>query len=176
MSPESNMIVMSFSGNLTRNLIEELGESIKRELELNESSKKLSFLVFSVFIEQIVNIMEYHRDTQDMFATHNIKPNAMTIIKSKPGQFMITSGSTILASDIPALKATLDKLSTMDKTMLTTYYRKQLKRTSTECPSVNNANLGLIAIARKVSKPLNYTFNSVNQHEAFFTLETTLEA
>ena len=57
----------------------------------------------------------------------------------------------------------------MDKQELKQYYKQQLK--ADVPPGSNSAGLGLIDMARKASRPLEYSIMKLDQAVCFFTLK-----
>ena len=52
-------VLISFSGRFSQEIIEELGDAVKKYLETESISQTETYNVFSVFIEQTQNIKNY---------------------------------------------------------------------------------------------------------------------
>lgn len=162
-------ILISFSGRFSQEIIEELGGAVKKYLETEATSQNNIFNVFSIFIEQTQNIKNYSAQKKGSVLGERIANSGIVAIgKSEMGYF-VSSGNLIESRDMEPLVAQLEKITVQDKTGLKKLYKEQMKREMIN--SSTGAGLGLIDMARKASKPLNYSIIKVDEDTHFFTLQ-----
>lgn len=168
----NNGILISFSGRLTQQLIEEYGEAVRTYLENEERSRGEIAHIFSIFIEQTQNIKNYYAARIDTDNYERIvQSSIVTIGKSAEGTF-ICSGNLVEDRDLPALTAHIDRLLQLDKDGLKKLYKIKLRQELPDNPA--GAGIGLIDIARKAKLPLEYSVTGQEGHLSFFTLKAVV--
>ncbi len=165
-------VLISFSGRFSQEIIEELGDAVKKYLETESLSQTDTYNVFSVFIEQTQNIKNYcQRNSNSPYAEKICNSGIVTIGKTPQGHY-VSAGNLIRAVDVASFSARLDRITGMDKMELKKYYKESLK---TElAPGQTSAGLGLVDMARKASRPLEYSIMEVDGELCFFTLKACI--
>ena len=165
----SHGVLISFSGRFSQEIIEELGDAVKKYLETESISQTEIYNVFSIFIEQTQNIKNYCAKKNGGPAGERIANSAIvTIGKASTGHF-VHAGNLIETDDAAGIRARLDQLSVMDKADLKKYYKELLKADVSS--NSMGAGLGLTDMARKSSLPLEYTVVRIDEEFSFFTLK-----
>ncbi len=163
-------ILMAFNGAFNHSLIEELGNAAKTYLESEQITPQIIIDVFAVYIEQTQNVRNY---TAARGLRELAKDSAVVIIGYAEGEYTVCSGNYILTEDIPALRRHLDEISELDQAGLRKLYKQQLRKAAP--PDATGAGVGLIDMARRATKPMEYRFDSESNGEderfGFFTLE-----
>lgn len=163
----SSGILISFSGRFSQGIIEELGEAIMKHMEAEDRPRNDIYNVFAIFVETTHNIKKYAASKQgSRFYEQIYNSGIVTIGRSEEGYF-ICSGNLVEIADAEKLSAQLDSLIPLDKDQLKKRYKEQMKKDLP--PGSVGAGLGLIDIARKCSKPMNYSMRDM-QDLSFFTL------
>lgn len=168
-----NSLLITFSGKFTQSIIEELGEAVKRYLEMEERQQNAIFNLFSIFIEQTQNIKNYCSSKETAEYGERISDSCIvTIGKTETGNY-VCSGNQVKNNDIQKLITVLEEINQLDKVELKKMYKIKRKQevTSMEGPG---AGLGLIDIARKVKQPLEYSITEIDAEFSFFTLKATV--
>lgn len=162
-------VLINFSGRFTQELIEELGDAVKKYLETEATSQNETYNVFSVFIEQTQNIKNYSVQKSGYPVGERISNSGIVAIGKSEASYFVSSGNIIENNDISALTSKLDELSGLDKSGLKKLYKEQMKKEIS--PGCTGAGLGLIDMARRASRPLNYSIVRLDEHVSFFTLK-----
>lgn len=166
---QSYGVLISFSGRFSQEIIEELGDAVKRYLETESISQTETFNVFSVFIEQTQNIKNYCTLKQDSARAEKIANSGIVMIGRSPEGHYVSAGNLVEAEDIGNFTAELQKIVVMDKQELKKYYKERIRQEL--APGQASGGLGLIDMARKASKPLEYSVLKVDDALSFFTLK-----
>lgn len=166
-------VLITFCGRFSQEIIEELGEAVKKYLETEEQPKSDIVSIFSIFIEQTQNIKNYSA-SKDGTPKYDAVANSgiVTIGNDTAGHKYIVSGNLVEQGDVQALKARLDSLIQMDKQELKLLYRKLLREELP--PGSTSAGLGLVDIAKRASLPLEYSFIETDGDCSFFTLKAVV--
>lgn len=167
-----NSILISFSGKLSQGIIEELGEAVKKYLETEDVPKKEIFNIFSIFIEQTQNIKNYCFSKRESEIYDHIASSSIVAIgKTVEGSF-ICSGNLLYKDDISKIVNKINHLLEMDKDQLKKTYKEILKSELQD--DATGAGLGLVDMARKASRPLEYTITNIDEQFSFFTLKAVV--
>lgn len=165
-----------YSGPIWSNGIEGIAATLKRRLEFDDLPLSASQAIFSVFIEQMTNMLMYSAE-KEIFS--NAKNEELEISKGvfmlgeQNKTYFIQSGNMVQKENAELLKNKIDYLNTLDKAALRKYYKEQLKNENAN-PESRGAGLGLIEIARRATSKIEYTFTPLENDMLFFTIFVTI--
>ncbi|AWK87087.1 SiaB family protein kinase [Azospirillum thermophilum] len=166
-------IIFSFSGYLSEGILYSLGEALREKMTLEEADGPTVRRVFSVFVEQMQNIIRYSAEKVTGAAGRPVELSAgMVTIGMEAGKVFIVCGNAVRDGDVARLKERLDHLRSLDRDGIKTYYREQLR----EAPDDDSrgATIGLIEIARRASEPIEYDFTPLADERSFFCLKARI--
>ncbi|MCG5241559.1 SiaB family protein kinase [Azospirillum doebereinerae] len=166
-------LLICFSGPFSHSVIEELGKAVRNHLE-NEQIEKSSIMdVFSVYVEQAQNVRNYTASREAL--GRPIPANSGIVVIAKDGDhYVVSSGNLVEAEDVPGLSASLEKLRGLDKAGLKAAYKEQTRKPRDSMGAGSGAGLGLIDMARKATRPLEYSVRAVDSRYYFFSLEVQI--
>jgi len=169
---EREGIMFSFVGPVSHNVVEGVGTVLRNKLELEAVSTNVSLKVFSIFVEQIQNVIRYSADRipQDDFESEI--SFGMLIVGEKDDQYFLIGGNRVTVEQKERLDSFLAKLALMNKDELKQYYKDRRKADPDE--HSKGAGLGFIEMARKSSKPIKYNFEAIDDTSYYFTIETVV--
>lgn len=167
---EAHGIVFAYYGYLSERLLMALGEAIRQKMEAEEADRNVAKRVFSVFVEQVQNIIRYSVERLEAGAPPSPELGAgLVLVGHEAEHFFVACGNMIGVDQMPRLKARLDELAGMDKQAIKAYYREKLRDAPDD--DSKGATLGLIEIARRASAPVVYDFRPGPRDEVFFCLK-----
>ncbi len=167
-------IVFAYSGYVTEGILSGVGDALKHKLVSEDADTKTMRSVFAVFVEQMQNIIRYsvERLPSDE-GTEGIEISyGILTIGSEDGDYVVHAGNLILISDVDDMRNRLSALRQMNRDELKAAYKDQLRSESEE--TSKGAGIGLIEIARRASKPIDFDFMKVDDRHAFFALKATI--
>jgi len=164
-------IIFAFTGYVSERILYSLGEALKQKMALDDTDNNVIKRVFSVFVEQVQNIIRY---SADRVGGSPGEPgtelsSGMVLVGMEGERFFVVCGNVINRDDVPRLQSHLEHLAGMDHEALKAYYKQQLRAPSEE--DSKGANLGLIEIARRASEPVEFDFTEVGDEQSFFCLK-----
>ena len=168
-------IIFAYSGPVTETVLSGVGEAIKQKLALDDADTKTLRSVFAVFVEQMQNMIRYSAekvpssDTESPFS--EMRYGILTIGREGDG-YVVHAGNLVAHSDVERLRERLSKIRSMNKEELRAMHKERL-RAGPEKGS-KGAGLGLMEIARRASKPIEFDFTDVDDQHAFFTLKASV--
>ncbi len=164
---EDGKIMLSFNGEVTSDLLTSILQIMESKMENLDESPKIKKKVYNILVECLQNLY-HHIDEDDTLTAANEKTALFMIRKNEDGEYSIMTGNYIANENIHLLKSKLDKINSMDKEELKDYYKEVLN--NGEMSSKGGGGLGMIDIARKSGKKLDYNFKNVDERFSFFSL------
>jgi len=167
-------IILVYSGPLWAEGIGGVASTVKKRLEYDNLPLETSQEVFSVFVEQMNNMLMYSAERAQFEADmmHSEAPKGTFVMGIKGDKYFINTGNVIEDKTVDIIKEKIDYLNSLDKNELRQYYKDQ--RLENDSPDSKGAGLGLIEIARRVSSKIEYTFTPFEEGYTFFTLFATI--
>ncbi|MFN5149152.1 MAG: SiaB family protein kinase [Flavobacteriia bacterium] len=171
---EEENVILSFKGIVTAELLTSLLNIMEVKMESMHEEPRVRKKVFNVLVECLQNLY-HHVDEGPVPITreHLERKSAMVLIGKERNQFIIRTGNYIDRYKVEGLKERLNKINSMDKEDLKTYYQESLS--SSVVSSKGTAGLGMIDIARKSGNKLEYDFLKINEETSFFCLNVKID-
>jgi Family of unknown function (DUF6272) len=163
-------IIFAYCGYVTESVLSGLGEALKQKLTIEDTSAKTMRSVFAVFVEQMQNIIRYSEERLPPDAEDAMRYGLLTIAQDG-GDYVVYRGNMIRADDVERMRQSLAEIMTLDKGALRTRYKEQLR---SDQVLRRGAGIGLIEIARRSSKPLEFDFVEIDERTAFFALKASI--
>ena len=161
-----------YSGPLEEEGIQGITEMFKSRLLQEDMPGGISKAIFSVFVEQVSNMLYYSawRD-RDGQAGRDEAAATMGVLAvgERADAYFIQTGHAIGAPKVETIRRRIDHLNSMDKKALRQYHRERLKADN-DNPESRGGGLGLIEIARRAVPPLRYVFRPIDDRLTHFTL------
>lgn len=165
-------IIFSFSGEVSQSIIAGIAENLEKKMESFKVKSAVTNRIFSVFIEQMQNIMKYSIDISDR---EELSPNiGISVIGFDRGldKYYISSGNLIKSEQAGAISDKIEKVNSLKRDELKRYYR-EVRRSGVD-KHKDGAGLGFLEMAKKSSEPIEFLFERVDSKHTFFTLKTTI--
>lgn len=164
---EEKNVLLSFKGMITSELLTTILQIMESKMDHIEEKPKVKKKVFNILVECLQNLY-HHIDQEEMIYVPTEDKSALLMIAKTGGEYEITTGNYMRASDVKLLQEKLDLVNGMDKDELKAYYKQVLSEGSIS--SKGTAGLGMIDIARKSGEKLVYSFSPINDTTSFFSL------
>lgn len=172
---KSKRIMFCYCGPIAHAGIEGIAQTLRMNLEYDGTDNTAKNALFSVFIEQVQNILNYSAERWDctrVDSENELSFGAVVIGKEKDGDYFIYCGNRIYNKDISLLKSKIDELKDLSKDELKALYKERRKMDPP--PGSKGAGLGLVEIARKSGKPIEYSFRDIDAEFSFFTIKVVV--
>lgn len=162
-------VIFSFSGFVSEGILFALGDALKKKLSRDDTDANTAKRVFSVFIEQVQNIIRYSIERVDHVNQDGLVAlgSGVIIVGFHDGRFYVGCGNTVYSDDAVGLGERLDVLGKLSKDELRAFYREQLKEETS-----SSSSLGLIEIARRSSVPIEFDFLDLDEQRVFFCIKS----
>ncbi len=163
-------IIFSFTGYISEGILKALGDALRQKIRLEATDAKTVNRVFSVFVEQVQNIIRYSAERIENADDPPVElSSGMITVGSEGGRFFVICGNVIAREDAGTLNARLGELARMDSQQLRQFYKEKLREPPEE--GSKGGSIGLIEIARRASEPIQYDFEHLSDTQSYFVLK-----
>jgi len=171
-----NNIRVIYSGPIWSDGIDGMAEMMKKRLEFDDTPYTAAKSVFSIFVEQINNMMMYSAEKEkkknaDSRETEIAK--GVFVLGFQGDTYFIQTGNLVTNSNAEILKKRIDHLNSLDKKQLRQYHKERLNAEN-DNPESQGAGIGLIEIARRSASPIEYSLNPRGDKMQYFTMYLTV--
>ncbi|GAA0783182.1 hypothetical protein E1180_04700 [Roseibium denhamense] len=162
--------LFAYSGMVSENLLHSLGSAVKQQMELKNADGKVARRVFSVFVEQVQNVIRYSDEKHWLSDTITDRlSSGVVAFGHENDRFFVICGNPLPAAEAAKLSERLQLISTMDEDTLRKYYRTKLREDPEE--QSEGGSIGLLEIARRATEPLEFDFYDIDDGRKFFVLK-----
>jgi len=169
-------IKVIYHGPMWEDGIKGLAEMVKTHLSHDRIKGSASKAIFSVFVEQVTNMLMYSAEKEQYPAPPDNElvdvPIGMVIMGNKTDKrdtFFVQTKNAVKNENMAFLTERINYLNSLDKNELRQYYKERM-RSDNDNPESRGAGLGLIEIARRATAPIEYSFAPLPDGFSFFTL------
>ncbi|CAN2041168.1 ATP-binding protein [Candidatus Magnetomoraceae bacterium gMMP-15] len=166
----SEGIIFCFNGPTSQDVLVTIGDALRMKMQEEDVSMSTTIKVFSVFVEQVQNIIYY--SAEKINSPNNDLRLGIIAVGRKNNKYYVVGGNLVQAEKTTALQEKLSIIQNMDKKQLKSYYKEQRKKGRPE--TSKGAGLGFIEMARKSSEPISYDIKIINEDVAFFSFKAII--
>lgn len=164
-------IVFCYSGVITEKQLTAIGNVVKNKLELENTETNIARSVFSVFVEQVQNVIRYSvekpEDEQAKLADAN--GYGLIVVGQKDGKHFITCSNLIEIAEVERLRTALTHIQSLNEQELKALYKQTLRA---ETPATSKgAGVGFIDIARRAINGFEFDFTAKDAKYAYFAVK-----
>ncbi len=163
-------VIFCYSGYMTEEVLTGIGTAIKKKLELENTEKNISKGLFSIFVEQVQNVIRYSAEgipKNGQAELKELRYGVLTVGREDETHF-VSCGNMILQPDVERLNAALAHIQLLDAKGLKALYKETLKGETPE--GSKGAGVGFIDIARR-AQSFEYDFTKIDDDFSYFCLK-----
>ena len=165
-------IIFSFSGEVSQSILTGIAENLENKMEMLEVKSSTTQNIFSIFIEQMQNVMKYSPPEDEEVGHFSNMSISVIGFDGAKNKYYVSSGNVIDRSDKEKVIDKISKLNLMDRQELKDYY-KELRK-SGRYKHDKGAGLGLIEMAKKSTEPIEFIIDDIDEKLSFFTIKTII--
>lgn len=164
-------VVFCYSGYMTENILLSIGSAIKQKLDKNKTDKKVARGVFSVFVEQVQNIIRYsmEKDPSEENDDSGLRYGLLMVGCDTNNNYFVSCGNLIEHKDVTRLTTNLEHIKSLDAEQLKTLHKETLRGETPEYSK--GAGVGFIDIARHAKRGFDFSFTTYSEEYAFFSIK-----
>ena len=163
-------IIFSYSGYMTEPVLTGIGDALKRKLELDGTDLKTARTIFSVFVEQVQNVIRYSAEIQENNLSDkesDLRYGVLTV-GYEDGKHIVSCGNMVEQHHVDRLRESLWKIKTSDNEELKKLFKETLRGETPE--GSKGAGVGFIDIARRATRGFEFDFCAVSEDRAYFVI------
>jgi hypothetical protein len=164
-------VILSYSGYVSEAILSALAEALKKKLAVDEADLNVTKRLFSVFVEQVQNIIRYSGERlegPDEVGKARLGAG-LIMVGAHDERFFVVCANAMNSARAPGLRQRLEQLSGLDPAEIRALYREKLRDPPEE--ESQGATIGLIEIARRSSRPIQFDFLELDADTSFFCMK-----
>ena len=171
---EKDEIILSFKGDITKDLLTSIYQIIEARMEIDNEDHKRKKKFYHVLVECLQNMYHHMESMAENNGAPTTHPSSAIFIigKGEQGGYTVLTGNFIQKENVDPLRDRIEMINGMNPAELKAYYLERLS--STELSDKGGAGLGIIDIARKSGNKIDYDFQPLANNFSFFTLSATI--
>lgn len=171
--PNSNEIMLSFSGTFRLGLINSILAIMETKLDLLEPSLKVRKRVLNILIESLQNLY-HHSENEDIELVECAKKmSGRLLITKAPGWYSVLVGNFISNNAAEALHEKINYVNSLTSEELAKEYTQVL--TNGVRSAKGGGGLGVLDMAKRSDERLDYNFVRVDNYNSFFSLNVKVK-
>ena len=163
--------IFFYRGYITEPILTDLAQVIRRKLAVDAISRSLSQSIFSVFVEQLQNVIRYSVDVippeREPESDLELRHGTLLFGKIHEGYYVCCINK-VLRKDVPRLRGKLEQLVQLDKDGMKKLHKETLRGEIPE--GSKGAGVGLIDIAMRAHRGLRFEFRDIDDSYSLFAL------
>ncbi|MEB2341457.1 MAG: SiaB family protein kinase [Flavobacteriia bacterium] len=171
---EKQRIMLSFKGDLSAELISAILNLIEQKMAHSEPDQKVRKRVFNVVMECLQNLYHHNKHVPipgEEAARAEERQGIVMVAQANSGYSVLT-GNSMAISEVEDLKRRLDEVNGCEPEQLRDLYKHALG--DGRFTRSGGGGLGLIDIARKSRRKLEYGFVPLDSNNTFFSLNVNV--
>ena len=165
-------VVFCYSGYMTEDVLLSIGTVIKQKLAADAVGKKIARGVFSVFVEQVQNIIRYsiEEDAGGQQEDKEIELRyGILMMGFNDDKYFVSCGNLVKLDNVDSLRTGLSHIQKLDREGLKALYKEILRGETPE--GSKGAGAGFIVIAKRATNGFEFDFTDYDNEFAFFSLK-----
>ncbi len=162
-------VFFAYAGSIASEQINSILEEIEEKFVEVSTNIKVRKKIYNIMVESLQNLFHHSDDVPEGLTETLGKRYGMIVIKRKDDDFRLTVGNFISSDKVKFLTEKIEKINSLSNDELKEMYKFILNYQ--KLSSKGGGGLGLIDIARKSDKKLEYRFYPYNDHYYFYRLD-----
>jgi hypothetical protein len=160
-------VILAYQGEISTEIINSLLEKAEKELINIDESSKIRKRIYNIMVESLQNLFHHADDIPEDFKIAYDEKFGMIVVAKYDDHYKVTTGNYIKSDKIKFLKDKIDKINSLSQEELKEMYKFILNHQ--KLSAKGGGGLGLVDIARKTKKKMEYNFLNHDNEYYFFS-------
>jgi len=162
-----SITLVNYEGAITFSTIEMLLSKLRKSREFQLLNKPARKRLYGIFVESIDNIYKYA-----VKLPGNQGPPPKITVRKENDRYLVRAGNLVRNDDVDDLTFKLERVNQLDMEALKSLYEEVINKEPRSTDT--GAGLGLITMALRTDKDIEFGFKVVDSNHSFFEYEITL--
>ena len=162
-------VFFTYNGDIASIQINSILEDVEEKLVGVSTNIKSRKKIYNILVESLQNLYHHSEDVPDDLVQTLGKRYGMIVIKRDGNDFQLTAGNFVTMDQVKFLTEKIEKINSLSSDELKEMYKFILNYQ--KISSKGGGGLGLIDMARKSDKKLEYKFYPYNERFCFYQLD-----
>lgn len=168
-----NNIILNVQGNIDSETINNVLDSVEAKMVAVDEIPKLRKKVYNVLVESLQNLFHHVDNVPADFDRQDCDRFGLIVIQKTENGYRIITGNFVHADHYPKLAEKLQRINKSTYEEIKELYKFILNHQ--RISAKGGGGLGLVDIAKKTGRKLNYTFLKYNEEYSFFYFDILVE-
>jgi len=159
----------TYEGNIASAQINSILELVEEKLLEVSANNKQKKKILNIMVEGLQNLFHHSDDVPENLSATIGKRYGLVVVAKNENDFRITMGNFVLLDKVKFLTEKIEKINSMTEDELKEMYKFILNYQ--KLSSKGGGGLGLIDMARKSDRKLDYRFYPYNENYFFYRLD-----
>jgi hypothetical protein len=159
----------TFAGDVASGQINSILEDVEKKLVEVSISLKVRKKILNIMVESLQNLFHHSDNVPEELVKTLGKRYEMVVVTRKGNDFVLTAGNFVSSDKVKFLTEKIEKINSLSDVELKEMYKYILNYQ--KLSSKGGGGLGLIDMARKSDKKLEYRFYPYNEKHYFYRLD-----
>jgi hypothetical protein len=167
-------VLFCYCGYVTEEVLTSIGDAVRDKLALENTEQQVARGLFSIFVEQVQNIIRYSAEKQEgalSDRTVDLRHGVLAVGQTDGGYY-VSCGNAIPNHDVGRLRDGLAYLQKLERKDLKALHKEILKGKTPE--GSKGAGVGFIDIARLATRGIEFDFQELDDQLSYFVLKANL--
>lgn len=169
---DADHVILAYNGNISTELLDAVYSMLDKYLEGEKTELDKKKKIFQILIEALQNIFHHQVSLTGDVEGDKAGITGFIIKSIDENSYSITTGNYILVNNVEKLKEKIDHVNSLTPENLRIYYQQSLGKS--EFSEKGGAGLGIIEMAKKSGKKLDYEFTPIDEKYSFFSLSVSI--
>lgn len=161
-------LLLVYRDEMTQEVTNEILAIAEIKMNSKNDEKRLIRRVFNILVECVQNIVHH----ADPIPERKYSKNSIVVIGRGTDHYFVITGNLIRNEKIPRLKEIIDLINSISIETIREYYTEKMRLA--EFSPKGGAGLGLLDIARRSGRKMEYDFRRINDDFSYFSFKTNI--
>ncbi len=165
-------VVLFYKGNIDSDVINKVLDFVESKMDERDEKSKLRKKVYNVLVESLQNLYHHVDTTPSGYDSLGADRYGVLLIKKVGEIYQIITGNFIQNERIPKLEQRISRINNSSREEIKELYKFILNHQ--KISKKGGGGLGLVDIARKTGKKLDYEFVEYDKDHSIFVLNISV--
>ncbi|MDP2387410.1 MAG: SiaB family protein kinase [Bacteroidota bacterium] len=168
-STDKHKFIFSFRGKMSHAVVKNLLSMAEKKMDVLQEAETVKKKIFGVMINCLQTICSEAKTIED-------GDDSIFLISKDEGGFTVFAGRNLSESIASKLAGLINEVNQLDRNSLLDLHKEKLKELQNigEAFNIDETILGLVDIAKRSGKNINYLIENIESDKVFFSIKVLI--